>query len=125
MNDEINQTLQRHAAQLAQQAEQINRLIPEIHLFAKEVRDNTIQTVRHMDKLDNVAAAQIKLESKLDQLDSQVDKLNLVVEGHKPVIAAINSLAQKVIWFSISAALASVTTVAVLGYAVLGKGQGG
>jgi len=125
MNDEINQKLMRHDAQLAEQSHQINRVITEIHSFAKEVRDNTIQTVRHMEKLDSVAAMQLKLESKLDILDSRVDKLDLVVEGHKPYIAGISIMAQKVLWYTISAVLAASAASAGVLYAVLGKGQGG
>lgn len=108
--DQIQSQLHHQQAQI----DQLAKLVPEIHTFGREVRDLTVKVTQYIERHDNLTRLIERQENEQDGLRERVQRVELVLESHKPTIQTINGLGQKFIWLAITFVLASCVTVAVL-----------
>lgn len=108
--DQIQSELRHQQTQI----DQLAKLVPEIHTFGKEVRDLTVKVTQYIERNDHLTRLIEKQEDRGEEMQERIQRIELTIESHKPVVQAINGLWQKMMWLAVSFVLASCVTVAVL-----------
>lgn len=112
MSEPIEQRVQRLEEKTNQQA----GVIAEIHSLTKEVRDLATSVTQYMERSDHLRSANEKLERRFEKMEDRQDTVEKILAAQAPVIAAVSTIGNKIIWACICFALASGAAVTVLGY---------